>query len=665
MMDVPPSSPLVRPLVVSPATSERLLLADVLGTHLERAQTGAICLYGPPGSGKSTALASLAPKLPRAPMIELLDQPRAAQAADLAERMVVIYTAPTPLDLPHLATFRLAPWGEDEAIEYLLLAHKDRCGSVVQRLRASETGLPLESPRLWTLCLDLLAGDESLFTIEAALRRYLEMHVPPHARVRAREVCFRNVVEPDAPKSNPDRFWGDPGYMEYLRNGLLPGDLNWLIRELHFRLLLAAEHVVNPETGAVATECLLRKFPEQLVEMAGTLLQKHPAPALELEASLRRDVKLQPMGTSLLHAARLGWRPPDQGAISWFPGSRLRGASWPGLNLPQSQFNEADLSGAVLRESTLDGATMVNALLARANFSDASLFRVNASGGDWTGADLRRVHASQASFRNACLVGADLEAADLHQARFHGANLSMARFCRADLKGAEFSLVLPGDSWMHPFRTLEEVLEPARRFGRMGEGVPTRATCFRETDFTGADLGGASLGLADLRTAVLSGALLLGADLRGCDLEGSDIPGGRFERARLNFAVLTGSVMPGASFRGASLFGARMADVQWERADLRDADLRRVTFHLGSSRSGLVFGDPSEGTRNGFYTDDLKDRSYRSPEEIRVANLRGADLRGAMIGETDFYLVDLREAKYTRDQEGHLRRSGAILEARV
>ncbi|HLY75454.1 MAG TPA: pentapeptide repeat-containing protein, partial [Planctomycetota bacterium] len=88
-------------------------------------------------------------------------------------------------------------------------------------------------------------------------------------------------------------------------------------------------------------------------------------------------------------------------------------------------------------------------------------------------------------------------------------------------------------------------------------------------------------------------------------------------------------------------------------------------FHLGSSRSGLVFGEPSEGTRNGFYTDDFNDQSYRSPEEIRVANLRGADLRGAVLRDTDFYLVDLREAKYTPEQGAYLRRCGAILETRV
>ena len=91
-----------------------------------------------------------------------------------------------------------------------------------------------------------------------------------------------------------------------------------------------------------------------------------------------------------------------------------------------------------------------------------------------------------------------------------------------------------------------------------------------------------------------------------------------------------------------------------------------ASFHLGSSRSGLV-GSPiaCEGSRTGFYTDDYDDQDIKPAEEIRKANLRGADLRGANIEGVDFYLVDLRDAKYTRDQAEHFRHCRAILEDRV
>jgi hypothetical protein len=84
---------------------------------------------------------------------------------------------------------------------------------------------------------------------------------------------------------------------------------------------------------------------------------------------------------------------------------------------------------------------------------------------------------------------------------------------------------------------------------------------------------------------------------------------------------------------------------------------------MGSSRSGLVDSPyPSHGTRTGFYTDFYDEIHYRRPEEIRKANLCGADLRGANVRDVDFYLVDLRGAQYDPDQAAHFRRCDAILE---
>ncbi|MGD0205417.1 MAG: pentapeptide repeat-containing protein, partial [Dehalococcoidia bacterium] len=57
---------------------------------------------------------------------------------------------------------------------------------------------------------------------------------------------------------------------------------------------------------------------------------------------------------------------------------------------------------------------------------------------------------------------------------------------------------------------------------------------------------------------------------------------------------------------------AGLAEVDWPGANLRDADLRGASFHLGSSRSGLV-GSPiaCEGSRTGFYTDDYHDQEVK------------------------------------------------------
>jgi uncharacterized protein YjbI with pentapeptide repeats len=156
------------------------------------------------------------------------------------------------------------------------------------------------------------------------------------------------------------------------------------------------------------------------------------------------------------------------------------------------------------------------------------------------------------------------------------------------------------------------------------------------------------------------------SNLDGCDLEELQIVGAVFRGASLLGALLTGTVLPGADFREAELATAGLADVEWEGADLRGANLRGASFHLGSSRSGLV-GSPiaCEGSRTGFYTDDFTEQTFKAPEEIRKANLCGADLRGARIEDTDFYLVDLRGAKYDLSQAEHFRHCGAILEQHV
>jgi uncharacterized protein YjbI with pentapeptide repeats len=121
--------------------------------------------------------------------------------------------------------------------------------------------------------------------------------------------------------------------------------------------------------------------------------------------------------------------------------------------------------------------------------------------------------------------------------------------------------------------------------------------------------------------------------------------------------------MHDSSFEGATLESAGLADVDWEGADLRRVNLKHASFHMGSSRSGLVFhAAPMEGSRTGFYSDEFLHAGFKAPEEVRKANLCRADLRGAQILDTDFYLVDLRGAQYDAEQGLHLRRCGAILD---
>src|SRR3712207_4974401 len=95
-----------------------------------------------------------------------------------------------------------------------------------------------------------------------------------------------------------------------------------------------------------------------------------------------------------------------------------------------------------------------------------------------------------------------------------------------------------------------------------------------------------------------------------------------FSRADLTGSLLTGSRLTDAKFQAAVLVETGLAETDWPDADLRDADLTDASFHLGSSRGGLVGSTvPCEGSRTGFYTDDYCEQDYKSPEEIRKACL--------------------------------------------
>jgi uncharacterized protein YjbI with pentapeptide repeats len=103
-----------------------------------------------------------------------------------------------------------------------------------------------------------------------------------------------------------------------------------------------------------------------------------------------------------------------------------RGASCPGCNLFQADFDYEDigrknLSGARLKQSDLSLATADRTNFSRADLSIANLYGLRATGANFAGANL-----SQAS-----LVGAIFDGANFAGANLSGANLSGAEMGRA------------------------------------------------------------------------------------------------------------------------------------------------------------------------------------------------------------------------------------------
>ena len=341
--------------------------------------------------------------------------------------------------------------------------------------------------------------------------------------------------------------------------------------------------------------------------------------------------QIHPMVASILHALNAGWKAGTPAPR--LAGAYLQEADWPEIDLTRADLQSADLSRSNLRGSRLDSANLENGNLVGAELGASSLLRTTFKKADLTRASLESVPRRNWSVSVSSARSRELGAGQL---RFF-----KLRRCR-------------------PHRRMSRRCEPGRR--RLAIRHAQKRRLFPIGPLTGDHARALPDRRAVRRRCNSRVPISRIAILKKCVL-----PGAVFAGANLNHALLTGSRMPGADFSKANLRAAGLAEIDWEGADLREADLRQAAFHLGSSRSGLV-GSPiaCEGSRTGFYTDDWNEQDYKSPEEIRKANLCGADLRGAKIDERGF-LPGRSPRRPDRSQANRTDspQSGAILEARV
>jgi uncharacterized protein YjbI with pentapeptide repeats len=606
----------VHPRILSPYSGESLLLEDEVRALVNNATSGSIFITGSAGSGKTTALEHLAFVLAGADSVRFLDQPDYGEVLRAQQKEWVICTSIEKV--PNW--LRLAPWGMDERIEYLLAAHKEQCASVMARLGGPAGPDPLDgNPELWRIVLDQMAADDTLPSARQALDRFL------HALLAA------------SPAGRKYQIWALANLLHtpYLAEIELElrtaeGDSRFRVLRHHpVQLILGAAQIIQDIQTSQPCEYFGRCFPRDLVRETALAARGQPASLELLQTWFAERPERHAMAASILHAADIGWV-PQSGTRPKLGGAYLEGIALPGTNLSGVDFSAADLSHADLRGADLESVRAIKADLRYACLHGASLEKFVANEANMEGADLASAKLRNAFLDGASLENADLSDADLQKASLASSNLRGANLSRANLRHATLT---------------EANLEGAV--------------------FVEADLEGAILVSTKLREADFTGARFYGARMNGCDLEDMELPGADFRKASLQDALLTGSIMPDARFDDACFHGAGLADIDWERASLRGADLRGVSFHLGSSRSGRV-GSPiaCAGSRTGFYTDDYNEQDFKAPEEIRKANLCFADLRGARIDDVDFYLVDLRHALFDPEHEAHLRRCGAILEAR-
>lgn len=623
MSSIQPQKAVVRPRAFSPTSGDSLPLDEIVGDLLADGRYREIQIVGKPGGGKTTALRHLAAVLPTGNAVFLDDgSPEAVAKASVDS--CVIFAHYKPRESNRRMVLTLAPWTDDELVECVLALYPAQCASVMSRLQsAADKSRLTGNPTLWRLVLGEFAADPELTSLRLAVLHSLEsLLLEKPDRSIAGQWCLAILLRDDQSAIHT---------LQQIATSTADFDRLRPLRHSFVQHLLAAEHLCEQIAGQAASGWLLPHLPQSLVAEVGLHVRGNDSLQRALETMLDANRQQQPMAASILLAADGAWRPPTGMRLDLANGFYAR-ASWPGLsinstekvssNLKEADFSHADLSGSTLDWANASRASFSQAKLTKAFLEGLYAFEASFASADLSHANLDQAYLRKADLRRACLdhaslIGVELDHADLRRATFRGANLAYSVLLECTIAGA---------------------------------------------DFTGANLQGIVARGLSLRKATLRGATFREADLSHCDLEGVPLAQPCFFQATLEDARLTGSDLPGADFRSANLQGAKLADIHWENADLRGAHLRGCTFHMGSTRSGLVGSPyPGHGSKTGFYTDDYYDQGYKRPEEIRKANLCGADLRGAKLDGVDFYLVDLRGAKFNPEIADHLHKCGAIL----
>ncbi len=601
----------VRPRFISATTGDALSLEDSVLELFTHFRTGVVEITGPSGAGKTFALQHLAAVLPDGLALAFLRREEFSSAETFGFSAIIevdVNSDPLP---GQIARFDLAPWGTDEFIEYVLTRFPGHCKSVMKRLSsANDKHLLNGRPELCSITLDRMAADPAICSVSDALRADIIQLVDGNlSRLpEARELL--TVTDTDR-SAAPTR--------------VVPPKLQRLLRHGPVRRLAAALQL------AAAINCgdssLLHRAQVSLCTEIASFLNADGIGYLRAELQRPETQKIHPVLASILLKLDPTWR-PDRAIPRNLRGATLTRAKWSGLSLRCVELTGSDLRDAQLVRANLTLATAVATNFRRSSLRNAVFGRIHATGACFASCEMTGVLATNGSFRGADFSSANAAGGRFLRAIFTEADLTECSFHKAAMRQCEFHLAN---------LTL--------------------------TDFSDADLTAARLTNVSLQSTILTGTILERAVLDSSDLEFVELPNVRFRGASLATAVLTCSSMPDGDFRDTRLTNAYLAEIDWPGADLRDADLRGCTFHMGSSRSGLISSDlASEGSRTGFYANGYDDHLYKPPEGIRAANLRNADLRGANITGVDFYRVDLRGAKYDRKQRAQLTGTGAILE---
>ncbi len=607
----------VEPRVISPGTGDRIRLVDAVENLLCNANRGILRLRG-----QRVEVIAAIERLGSAFCDQICDgtEWNIAQIAAIASQRIVIVSESSAVRAA--LSLQLVPWDGDEILDYLVAHHRQECAWVREKIQKTSKFWRPTTANGWRLALSTLALNPRCKSLKQAVEFVLDSYCRTDARVKSKDAPSNGVE--GRPTVDGDELAGrTPPTIQ----SLISGDCAYSNCMMLRHWILCMREKRFPWNDSTFTT-------PQLVEEMVLGIQEESIDWRFMLDPRRFDASYQHLAATLISKLDPKWR-PDSKRWALLGKGNFDGVTWSDFHFEgnkgfliqfrSASFIRAHLRAARLKHLGFQHAAFMSADLQNAVFEECDLTNAEFSGASLSEIHFKSVNAPDSSFRSADLTHASLDSCNLISANFASARLHFSMFVRAALTNAIFS---------------EANLENA---------------LFKQC----------SLNQCDLTTAKLDGASFQDCAMHRCNFENVRAAGIDFDKSDLKNAWFTGSVLRNASFQGANLQHAALGEVDWERADLRGANLSQVTFHFGSTRCGLVDSPyPSHGTRTGFYTDDFDDQPFKSPEEIRKANLRGADLRGAILGQTDFYLVDLRDAQIDPHHIPHLKRCGAILESR-
>ncbi|QEF98226.1 Secreted effector protein pipB2 [Stieleria maiorica] len=612
----------VAPRVVSPISGDVTPLVDQIEGLLARPKHVRVRVEG---EGHVEALNHLA-----ASMSEMIASGRLRlddeiQPFDLGDETVTVVTSKLiPCDL----VLSLCGWSRDDMIEYLLARHRNQCRSVMGRLEGENLRYASGSPAVWQWILDEMVADPNAREIESIVVDQVHRRIgnERHARALADMMLMHSA---EALEMFP-------------LASVLPASVSRVLSRPDVAFAFTNERLLErlrlPQIEELRT-LLSHRWPFRRLKAVAMLIDGSDQIPMHLQKVFADGRSASaPTCATLLCLCDPAWKP--SGTQMCLRGGRFDSAIWPEIDLSSADLNQA---------------TFCDANLARAKFNAALLKSVDFSGSDLRFADFSGLPSAPDVDEQHYGKGQSSEirqANTAHQVRLGVLDIVSAVFSGADLSHANLS--------GRCFQRCD--MANANLTGVRACGVIIDETLLDGANLSRGDFSESRFVKVDFRNTLIDDSSFCCASFSSLKLDEVSATNVSFQQCDLSYASMTESTLTGCNFHEAILVNARLAEINWEDCDLRDADLRGCSFHLGSTRCGMVGSPyPSHGTRTGFYTDDFDEQYFKSPETIRKANLCGSDLRGADISGIDFYLVDLRGAKFDAGQRKQFVATGAIL----